>query len=114
MMASATAPCTMSQPGSERSSAITAEASRTTLVTLVLGATILVYLIGEQYTGWSEFGEVSLRFSQDLITRLDVQAETVIGDDQRVASGDPVAVAQFGRNQYPRISANNRTRLRRG
>src|ERR1700691_118604 len=88
---------TMSAPGSERSSAISAEASRTPLVTLRLGAAVFQDLFRETDAGRRQLGKISLRVRKNLVAGLDVKPFGVFGDDDRVALRDVVALAGFCR-----------------
>src|SRR5580658_7989998 len=92
---------TMSAPGSERSSAISADASRTTLVTLRLAAAVSQYLFGEADAGRRQLGKVRLLVSKHLVAGFDVKPLGVLGDDDRVTLGDVVALARFRRKDNP-------------
>jgi hypothetical protein len=73
-----------------------AEASRTTLVTLDLGAALGVNLIGQKDAARDVFGKLRLHLSDDLVQRFDVQAVLIVYDYDRIAVGDVVTVARFG------------------
>src|ERR1017187_3666034 len=88
---------TMSAPGSQRSSAISADASRTTLVTLRLAAAVFQDLFRETDAGRRQLGKITLRVGKHLVAGLDVKPLGVFGDDDRVALGDVVALARFCR-----------------
>ena len=88
---------TWSAPGSELSSAISADVSRTTLVTLGLAAAVFQDLFGETDAGRRQPGKISLRVSKHLVAGLDVKSLGVLGDDDGVALGDAVALARLRR-----------------
>jgi hypothetical protein len=73
-----------------------AEASRTTLVTLDLGAALGVYLIGQKDAAGNVSGKLRLHLSDDLVQRFDVQAVPVVYDYDGIAVGNAVTVARFG------------------
>src|SRR5881227_2860964 len=97
MTASLSDLATMSDPYSERSSAISADASRTTLVTLRLAAAVFQNLFGEADAGRRQPGKVRLSVSKHLVAGLDVKPLGVFGDDDRIALGDAIALARFCR-----------------
>src|ERR1017187_7337840 len=88
---------TTSAPDSERSSAISADASRTTLVTLCLTAAVFQDLFRKTDVGRRQLGKISLRLRKHLVAGLDVKALGVFGDDDHVALSDVVALAGFCR-----------------
>jgi len=73
-----------------------AEASKTTLVTLVLSTTVGVYLIGQKDAARDVLGKLRLYFRNDLVQRLDMQTELIVHDNDRIAVGDTMAVTRFG------------------
>src|ERR1019366_7882142 len=95
MTASSSDFATVSAPGSARSRAMSAEASRTTLVTLGLGAAVLQYLFGQADIRWCQLGKISLRFRKGLLSGLDVQTQGIVNDDDGVAFSDVKALPRF-------------------
>src|ERR1700729_6682 len=97
MTASPSDLATVSAPGSARRRAISAGASRTTLVTLGLGAAVLQDLFGQAYTGRRQLGKIRLGFRKCFFTRLDVQTLGVVNHDDGVAFGDMKTLPRFCR-----------------
>src|SRR5882672_1551504 len=92
MIASASAARTISAPGSEFITAMSAEASRTTLVTLDLGAAVLKDFLREQHTLRSKFGKMRLYLGHQLILRFDMHSGVIFDDDHRIAAGNVEAL----------------------
>src|ERR1017187_1629624 len=101
MTASESAAFTTSEPGSERRGARSAEASSTTLVTLVLGTTVLEQFFGEQHIARGQISKVGLGFCEDLVAGLDVQPLAVRDNHHRVAFGNMVSGPLLCREDNP-------------
>jgi hypothetical protein len=70
-----------------------ADASRTTLVTLVLSTAVLLKdFFGEQNVGRRKIRKIGLDLRLDLLACLDMQPATVFYDHDGVAAGDMVAI----------------------
>ena len=74
---------------------MTADASRTTLVTLDLRAALGINLIREEDPARDVTSKLFLHLGKKLFTRFDMQPVVVFNNDDRVASADVAALASF-------------------
>jgi hypothetical protein len=88
-------PSTISAPGSAFRTVITAEASRTTLVTLNLGA-LFVYLVGKQHIARNVLCKKRLHLREKLVPCLDVKPGFIFYDEHGIAGRDVSALTCFG------------------